>query len=299
LPGADEAAGNGRPVVDYFEFGRNSPARLHNTFIAAAAFSAATKAPENGGRKDGIMPSRLIDRFRSESHSVTSGATEVAPEVGASLAERLHFYLEEGENEVDWVLVQKLIIRMLTSKGERLDELDRQLELERAANAKLRSERAKIAARLRRELRSARMAVDSGFEPSLSPGPFRERRISSSAPGALVRFARETAAALRSPELLPSEALAEPSDLAAKIELRANQLEEQLGLLAPKTKREAFAVGAKRDEWQEATSVRQRGQDLLFGLYRGAGFDHLAARLRPKRRRKAEEEKAPAQEGGT
>jgi hypothetical protein len=58
-----------------------------------------------------------------------------------------------------------------------------------------------------------------------------------------------------------------------------------------------FGVGEKKQHWQEAHARRLQIQDLLFGIYRGAGYDHLAARLRPKRARRAAEGMG-GQEGG-
>ena len=245
------------------------------------------------------MPSRQIDRFRSASQSVTTGAEEVAQEVGTSLEERFRPFLAPGEAPVDWVLAQKLIARLLASKDEDLDGIDRLLELERSTNKKLRADRQRIAAKLRGQLRAARLLIDESFGPGVATGIFRERRVGEVTPPRLVRLARETVEALRSPELQPSLALTgadvgDPAILAAAIERRAEELAQHLAVLVPRRKRETLAVGAKQASWEEANSFRRRAQDMLFGLYRGAGFDHFASRLRIKRPRKAETE----QEGG-
>lgn len=241
------------------------------------------------------MPSRLIDRYRADSQAVATGAEEVAEEVGAALAERFRPFLQDGESQVDWVLAQKLASRLLASRDQRLDGIDLQLELERTTNKKLRADRQKIATKVRSQLRAARHLIDESFGKDVAVGIFRQRRVSEIAPERLVRLARETVEALRSPELLPSlnlagEDVGDPADLAGKLERRANELAEHLEVLIPKRKRETMRVGAKQEGWQEATKVRLQAQDMLVGFYRGAGFDHLATRLRPKRRRKAEEE---------
>ena len=245
------------------------------------------------------MPSRQIDRFRFESQTVTTGAEEVAQEVGASLEERFRPFLQAGETNVDWVLAQKLIGRLLASKDEGLDGIDRQLELERKTNRKLRADRQQISAKLRGQLRVARLLIDESFGKGVATGLFRQRNIANITPPRLVRLAREIVEALRSPELQPNLLAAgadvgDPVVLAAAIERRAEELAQHLAVLVPRRKRETLAVGAKQATWEEANSFRRRAQDMLFGLYRGAGFDHFASRLRIKRPRKAEGE----QEGG-
>ena len=233
------------------------------------------------------MSSKLIDQFQSESLQVSAGAAAMAQEVGTTLAEEFAPYLEEGEKPVDWELAQKLISRMLAKKGQQLDHVDQALELDRAANKKLRGERDRLAAELRSELRSARLLLDESFDKNLSTGIFTRRQISVVRPVALARLARETAASLRSPEVAPTRSLAggafpEPAGVAEALDRRAQELENTLALLA--RKRETFGVGVKNQTLQEAAGGRRRAQDLLYGIYRGAGYDHLAARLRPKRR---------------
>lgn len=45
------------------------------------------------------------------------------------------------------------------------------------------------------------------------------------------------------------------------LDRRALELEHQLELLAPKLKRETFAVGEKSQEWQEANTVARTPDD--------------------------------------
>jgi hypothetical protein len=160
---------------------------------------------------------------------------------------------------------------------------------------------------MRSELRSARFLLDESFDRSLPSGIFTRRNISQVRPLALVRLARETAANLRSPEVTPSRqlaggAFADPAALAEALDRRALELEQLLERLTPKRKKVTFGVGEKKQHLQLAHARRLRIQDLLFGIYRGAGYDHLAARLRPKRARRAAEavgrQEGGGQEGG-
>lgn len=248
------------------------------------------------------MSSKLIDQFQADSQLVAAGAAAMSEEVGTMLAEHFAPYLREGEKAVDWVLAQQLISRMLAQKGQHLDQLDQRLEVERASNKSLRAERERVVAEMRSELRSARLLLDESFDRSLPSGIFTRRNISQVGPVALVRLARETAASLRSPEVSPSRqlaggAFADPAGVADALDRRALELEQLLERLTPKRKRVTFGVGEKKQHWQDAHARRLQIQDLLFGIYRGAGYDHLAARLRPKRARRATEAMG-GQEGG-
>lgn len=250
------------------------------------------------------MPSRLVLKFRSQSEPVIAGALETAEEVTGSLAAIYDVFLEDGEQKIDWTLLQKLISRRLASKSLRLAELDAGLEVGRSGDKELRRERNRLAALLRGELRAARFLLDESL--GREAGLLRWRELSQVMPAGLVPVARETAASLRSSAMLAEASLSatgafpNASGLAGALDRRALELDQQLQLLAPKLKRETFAVGEKSQEWEEANSARLRSQDLLFGLYRAAGKDHLAQRLRPKARiaaTKTESSAAPA-EGG-
>lgn len=236
------------------------------------------------------MPSQSVVRFQTQSESVTAGAIETAAEVAVSLKAIYDEFLEAGESAVDWALVQKLVSRRLSSKGLRLAEVASRLEVGRTGDRELRRDRDRLAEQLRSELRSVRLLLDEALGKEISAGLFRWRQLSQVTPAALVPVARQTAVSLRSSSLLPAASLTasgafpDPPELADALDRRALELEQMLGALAPKRKRETFEIGEKGQEWREAYSARLRSQDLLFGLYRAAGKDHLAQRLRPKTR---------------
>ena len=248
------------------------------------------------------MPSKIVTRFRSKIEPVVSGSLETAAEVAAALAEVFDGFLEEGETRIDWTLLQKLISRRLASKGQRLGEVDSRLEVNRSNDKQLRQERNRALTTLQRELRSARFLLDESFGRELAAEVLRWRRFSRVDPAALVALARETAAKLlTAPSFSPKradgpEGLPQPEVVAAALERRALEVEGHLEQLAPKRKRETFEVGEKSEELQEAKSAQLRSQDLLFGLYRAAGKDHLASRLRPKARTRSAK---PEAAGGT
>ena len=130
------------------------------------------------------MPSTTVEKFQSENLQVSASAQEMAGEVAEALALRFNAYLAEGEKAVDWGLAQQLISRMLAGKGQELDGLDSQLEVDRTAIKKLRIERDSFAGELRRGLRSARFLLDESFGREQSAGLFRRRDLSRVKPGA-------------------------------------------------------------------------------------------------------------------
>lgn len=236
------------------------------------------------------MPSQLVLRFQAHSESVIAGTAATAGEVARALGEIFDPLLEAGEERVDWVLVQKLAGRRLAERASRLAEVDERLELARTGEKEVRQERNRLVRLLRSELRSVRHMLDEKLGREVSSGFFRWRHLSQIRPASLSTVARETAAALRASTLLGSANLAAsgtyatPAAIADTLDAAADGLDQLLGNLGPQTKRQTFDVGEKSQEWQEAYSARLRSQDLLFGLYRAAGKDHLAQRLRPKTR---------------
>jgi len=244
------------------------------------------------------MPSQTVLRFQTASESVIASAAATADEVALSLAQVFDPLLAAGEPRVDWALVQKLASRRLSEKSLRLAEVDERLELARTGDKELRQQRNELVKLLRGELRSVRLLLDEKVGREVSAGLFRWRNPSQLKPSTLVVVARETAVALRASSLLDaakeaSGAFAAPGEIAAALENRAGELGALLDDLGPKRKRQTFDVGEKSQEWQEAYSARLRSQDLLYGLYRAAGKDHLAQRLRPKTRAAAPASEAP------
>lgn len=250
------------------------------------------------------MPSRKVVRLDNEIRQIMAGAHKMAEPVAADLVARFAQLLEPGEASPDWALLQRLTGRLIGRTHEKLIALDHQLEIGRTTNKKLRDERSTLETSLRAELRSARFLLDETFGKDLGGDLFRWRRLARLNARSMVLLARETAVSLRTPQLAlgklteptPS-ALGTAEQVATALEAKATALESHLEQLEPNQKQETFEVGRKEQEWQEAHRSRLAAQDLLFGLYKAAGHDHLAARLRPKRRVKSVSEEM--QEGGT
>jgi hypothetical protein len=249
------------------------------------------------------MPSKTVARLDAQNRPLVAGVFEVAEEVGVLLRKRFEPLLEAGETQPDWGLIQHLAGRLMKSNNRRLIDLDQLLELGRTSDRQLRAERDQLAGKVRAALRAARFLVDETFGKSLGAGVFRWRRLSQLNATSLVLVARELVGSLRSPQLKVSSVLdigtPEAERVAAALEAASSQLEAHLELLEPTVKRETYSVGRKEQELQETRAMQLAAQDLLAGLYRAAGQNHLAARLRPKQRKGRETgETAPPQEGG-
>lgn len=251
------------------------------------------------------MPSRKVTRLDNESRQVMAGAHQMAESVAVDLKARFAELLEPGESSPDWALLQRLTGRLIGRSHQKLIELDHQLEVGRTTNKKLRDERSTLANSLRAELRAARFLLDETFGKDLSGDLFRWRRLARLNARSMVLLARETAVSLRTPQLargkradeVTQSSLGSAEQVATALEAKATALENHLDQLEPSQKQEVFEVGRKEQEWQEAHRSRLAAQNLLFGLYKAAGHDHLASRLRPKVRvRSASDE---MQEGGT
>jgi hypothetical protein len=249
------------------------------------------------------MPSKTVARLDAQNRPLVAGVFEVAEEVGALLRKRFEPLLEPGETPPDWSLIQHLAGRLMKSNNRRLLDLDQTLEQGRTSDKQLRAERDELAGKVRGALRAARFLVDETFGKSLGAGVFRWRRLSQLNATSLVLVANEMVGSLRSPQLKVSSVLdtgtPEAERVAAALEAASTQLEEHLELLEPTVKRETYSVGRKEQEFQETRAMQLVAQDLLVGLYRAAGQNHLAARLRPKQRKGREAgEAVPPQEGG-
>jgi hypothetical protein len=248
------------------------------------------------------MPSRSIARLDAINRPLIAGVHEVAEEVGGHLRERFSALLEAGEQEPDWALIQRLAGRLLATNSRRLLDLDQDLEQGRSRDKQMRAKRDQLSEVVRAALRSARFLVDESVGKKLGAGLFRWRNLSKLNAISLILVAREMIGSLRSVPLetpnQPATGKPEVEAVAIALEAAADRLEAHLEILEPSVKRETYAVGMKEKEHQETRATQLETQDFLVGIYRVAGQKHLAARLRPKRRKgRAAREAIPPTEG--
>lgn len=237
----------------------------------------------------------------SEAIEFAASAREFKAQVQAAIAAVLEPLRREGESLPQLEELQELIARLLEESGGELLATDQLYTNKLVAAAALREERDALVTQLEIHMRDVRYLLDRSVGTAVAKATLRNRRLSNVKPSLLVAAARDLVKTLRDPQLaletLTDKAIfADVAQMAAKIEEEANQLEEALLRLSPQKKASQNQLGAKVAGIDAAVEKNRRCADLLFGLYRMAGLDFHAERLRPKaRRRKAKEpEKAEA-----
>lgn len=241
-------------------------------------------------------------RRKLEAIEVSAAARQFKVGVRQAIEALLAAELREGETMPDLDFFQELIGRRLDSSSSAMSEIDSRCTSQLVSLAALRVRRDELAGKLRERFRDvryllSRAALDGIFKAAL---PLREGRISKVKPLSLLQGARDLVVILRDPELAigaadPAWASA-AAGFAAALEAEAGQLELVLAELSPQQKAKEGNLGAKVADLRAAVETNRRCAELLFGLYRVAGLDFHAERLRPrgKRKRNVKTEPAPA-----
>ena len=234
---------------------------------------------------------RATAKQQFESSEIAAAARQFKSDVQQGLESLLREELHDNESLPDLTFFQELIGRLLERNGNSLAQVDGRYSNELRSVALLRGERDELTEKLRLRMRDARYLLDSKVTEAAAKASLRERRFSGLKPQLLVGGARNLVAALRDPKLdleqLSSDRTSpSAAALAVALETEANQLEQVLLLLTPQKKAKEAELGAKKAEVEAAAEKKIRCADALFGLYRLAGLDFHAERLRPKARSK-------------
>lgn len=247
---------------------------------------------------------RVPDKQHREAIEIAASARQFKVQVQEALAARLAGKLQEGESLPDLTVFQEAIGRLLEENSAQIRDAALRHTQELANTSGLRAQRNQLVAGLRARLRDVRYLVDRSVDPATAKTALRDRRVSRVAPDLLIAGARELAVILRNPShpwIGDNAVFGTAPEVAAMLETEAGQLEELLFRLAPQKKASQEQLGAKKAEIEAVTETNRRCFDVLFGLYRLAGLDFHADRLRAKaRRRKLEEpEKSQPPSPGT
>ncbi len=244
------------------------------------------------------MYSKLVARQWEEATEVASSVLKNSDQVAAALAER--FAADPVGPPVDWKAVLGGLARQLVGASRNLTEQDSDYQVQLLLEKQGRERRNQAAARLRKELRGARFLLDEAFGRTKASGYFPDRGdLTRIRPRDLVPAARAIAVVLRGaevewPDLGDETHVPERERLAAGLEAGAAELERRLQALAPERSGSIFARGSKKSEYEATRKTLTTFATTLAGLYRIAGFDYAAQRLRRSRKRKkAEESEAP------
>lgn len=235
---------------------------------------------------------RITNKKHQEAIDIAASARRYKAQVQEGLAAKLIGLLQEGESLPDLAFFQEVIGRLLEKGSAGVLEVDRRHTEELTGTAGLRVQRNQLVARLRDRLQEVRFRVDRSVDKSVAKTALRERRVSAVTPNLLVSGARDLAILLRNPDHAwdGNGVFGPAAEVAAMLEADAAQLEGLLRRLAPQKEASQDELAAKKAEVAAVTEANRRCVDALFGLYRLAGLDVHANRLRAKvRRRKTEE----------
>lgn len=233
-----------------------------------------------------------------EATEVSSSARQFKEQVQQALKTLLGVRLEDGETMPDLALLQELISRQLEATSEAVGAIDGRYTSQLVNAAALREQRDELAKKLRERMRDVRYLLSRSVTGGVLKAALRDRRLSKVKPVALLQGARDLVATLRDPELAvgaEDPALAASAvSFAAALEADAASFEQVMAQLAPQKRAKQEELGAKVADLQASAETNRRYSELLFGLYRVAGLDYHAERLRPKARRKRMEEPGKA-----
>lgn len=231
-------------------------------------------------------------RYR-EAFDYAASARQFKEQVQLGLESRLRTLLRDGELLPDLVLFQELLGRLLEESGTGVLQLDESYTSHLVDAAALRQRRDQLASQLRQRLQQVRFVVDTSIGGPAAKSALRYRRLAPVKPTLLVAAARDLARVLRDPKHAWEETdgkaavFATAAKVAATLETEATALEQVLHQLQPQAKAQQDEQGNKKAEVEAVADTNKRCKDALFGLYRLAGLDYHAERLRPKVRRRS------------
>ncbi len=247
------------------------------------------------------MTSILVIRQNDDTASIGAAALKNADGLAAALTERLSAHNQQAQPpQMDWKAILLDLGQFLVDSGESLVEKDLELQQQRHVENQLRFDRDEASLQIRAQLRSLRFLLDEAFgkEKARRMLPTRTdlQRINAKV---LLGVAQEAANLLRNPaytwpDLSGLPHLANPAQILASLEVAIPKLRAAVSELRPEQRGAQHALGKKNRELESTIEAMQRGADFIYGLFRLAGFDDEADRLRPRRRRaKASTEETP------
>jgi hypothetical protein len=216
---------------------------------------------------------------------LAASAARFGQQANEGAARRFAAVLQPGEATPDFLFAQELVGRLLHAASGNLQRTDNAQTAQLVAAAALRSERNRVAGELRDLLRIARQLLDGVLDPATARTILPVRRVSNMRPDALVKSGLDVVAALRNPNLgieVEPGSVFDVKGIAKSVEEKSEELATLLGQLAPQARNTQAGLGAKLAEIDNAADTHRRCADFLYGLYRLAGLDFHAERLRSR-----------------
>lgn len=233
------------------------------------------------------MPSKLVaDRQKSARSVLALSGTQV-PTIVARLTELLTPYLQGDERLPDIELFVQLVLRLLDAACTRMMEADRANHAERDDDHAPRKERNRTVKALYHELTATRELLKGVFGRAAARA-LGFSGITPRDPVALSLFADHVLQALRERDLPPPKIPSitwDPSQILGRLTALHNQLDRLLEDLRAERIQAVETHLNKHRTIAEYDDRFGRAATFLEALFRLAGADDLAERVRPSRRR--------------
>ncbi len=247
------------------------------------------------------MYSKVVARQLEEAKNVVLAVGKNADKVATALEQRFTAGNGDAAAGVDWKQALDELGRDLLETIGHLAEQDSEYQTQLLLEKQGRERRDAAMEKVRNQLRGARFLLDQTFGREKASAYFPDRSdLTRVLPRNLVALARLMTKVLRGaevtwPSLEGADHVPQPQQLATGLEAAANELEALLEALAPERSASVFTRGTKRAELEASRKAVSSTTMALSGLFRVAGFDYAARRLRPPARRaKPEPEGEPA-----
>jgi len=233
---------------------------------------------------------KIVTKEHLTALDVAASARQFKDQVQDGISTLLTASLQDGETLPDLAFFQELLGRLLERSGNGLAGVDESYTQRLVTAAAQRVRRDELKEKLRLRMTDTRALLDRAVPSKTLNAFLRQRRFSSVKPLELVQSARDMVNTLRDPQHgldnLAGSSFSSASALASMLEAEANELEQVLQQLSPQKKASQEGLEDKTDKVTTAKARNRRCADALFGLYRLAGLDFHAARVRARVRRR-------------
>lgn len=238
------------------------------------------------------MFSKVVARQLEEATKIGSAAIKNADQVAERLGQHFAPRLRADQEQPDWKLVFETLGRNLIEASDQLGQQEATYQTQLRLEKQLRDQRDETIEKVRNQLRGARYLLDQVFGKEKASALFPLRAdLARVIPRNLVPMARAMGLLLRGsgvtwPALDGEGHVPKPLELAVSLDGAVAELEVVLGQLTPEKKGNVFLLGNRRAELDATAKVVSATASALAGLFRVAGFEFAAQRLRTKTRRR-------------
>ncbi len=240
----------------------------------------------------------LVTRLKKEAASVAGSGRTHAPAVAEVLHRR--FKPAEGQPETDFLALQLALVRMVDDGLQEIDSHDESLVLDLDEDREQLAERVSAFEEATDVLGAVQSACDGVYGVKASRKLFGNVETLPRDPVQVVKLGRRVQRRLADPEYpLPAPRLkgwppAERRTLAAELGDAIDRLDRALDSLTSERKSSENTRFFKAGAVDGFRRTLRYAAGCLGSLYGLAGFDDLADKIRPRRRRRAAEDPGEA-----